>query len=45
MQTLNKLLRLHLEREPLETPIENPERTKHENDYGYTYYETNIRER
>jgi hypothetical protein len=31
--------------EPLETPIENPERTKHENDYGYTYYETNIRER
>jgi hypothetical protein len=32
-------------REPLETPIENPEKTKHENDYGYTYYETNIRER
>jgi hypothetical protein len=31
--------------EPLETPIENPERTKHENDYGYTYYETNIREK
>jgi hypothetical protein len=31
--------------EPLETPIENPEKTKHETDYGYTYYETNIRER
>jgi hypothetical protein len=24
--------------EPLETPIENPERTKHTNNWGYTYY-------
>ena len=31
--------------EPLETPIENPERTKHETSYGYTYYNTRIRER
>jgi hypothetical protein len=31
--------------EPLETPIENPEKTKHETDYGYTYYETTITER
>ena len=31
--------------EPLETPIENPERTKHETNWGYTYYNTKIRER
>jgi hypothetical protein len=31
--------------EPLETPIENPERTKHETSYGYTYYNTRIREK
>ena len=31
--------------EPLETPIENPERTKHETSWGYTYYDTRIRER
>ena len=31
--------------EPLETPIENPERTKHTNNWGYTYYNTKIRER
>jgi hypothetical protein len=45
MQTLNKFIAIAPRTEPLETPIENPERTKHENDYGYTYYETNIRER
>jgi hypothetical protein len=45
INTFNKSLRLRQDYEPLETPIENPERTKHENDYGYTYYETNIRER
>ena len=32
-------------REPLETPIENPERTKHETSWGHTYYDTRIRER
>ena len=31
--------------EPLETPIENPERTKHTTNWGYTYYNTRIRER
>ena len=31
--------------EPLETPIENPERTKHETSWGYTYYDTKIREK
>ena len=31
--------------EPLETPIENPERTQHTTQWGYTYYNTKIRER
>jgi len=31
--------------EPLETPIENPERTKHTTNWGYTYYDTKIREK
>ena len=31
--------------EPLETPIENPERTKHTTNWGYTYYNTKIREK
>jgi hypothetical protein len=44
INTFNKSLRLHLE-EPLETPIENPERTKHTNNWGYTYYNTKIKER
>jgi hypothetical protein len=42
---IEQIIAIAPRREPLETPIENPERTKHENDYGYTYYETNIRER
>ena len=32
-------------REPLETPIEDPERTKHETNWGHTYYNTRIREK
>jgi hypothetical protein len=31
--------------EPLETPIENPERTKVTTSYGYTYYNNRITER
>ena len=31
--------------EPLETPIEDPERTKHETNWGHTYYNTRIREK
>jgi hypothetical protein len=31
--------------EPLETPINDPERTKHTTQWGYTYYDTKIRER
>ena len=31
--------------EPLETPIEDPEKTKHTTSWGHTYYNTRIRER
>jgi YHS domain-containing protein len=31
--------------EPLETPINDPERTKHTTQWGYTYYNTKIEER
>ena len=31
--------------EPLETPINDPEKTKHTTSWGYTYYNTKIRER
>ena len=31
--------------EPLETPIEDPEKTKHTTQWGYTYYNTKIREK
>ena len=30
---------------PLETPIGDPVKTKHETSYGYTYYNTVIKER
>ena len=31
--------------EPLETPINDPERTKHTTQWGYSYYNTRITER
>ena len=31
--------------EPLETPINDPERTKHTTQWGYNYYNTKITER
>ena len=31
--------------EPLETPINDPERTKHTTEWGYNYYDTRITER
>ena len=31
--------------EPLETPINDPERTKHTTQWGYNYYDTRITER
>ena len=31
--------------EPLETPINDPERTKHTTEWGYSYYNTRIEER
>ena len=39
-----EFIRLHPRTEALETPIENPERTKHTTSYGYTYYNTKITE-
>ena len=35
-------IRLHPRTEALETPIKNPERTKHESSYGYNWYDTKI---
>ena len=35
-------IRLHPRTEALETPIKNPERTKHESSYGYNWYNTKI---
>jgi hypothetical protein len=32
MQYIEQIIAIAPRREPLETPIENPERTKHEND-------------
>ena len=31
--------------EPLETPIDDPVKTKHETNYGHTYYDTVIKEK
>ena len=31
--------------EPLETPINDPERTKHTTEWGYSYYNTSITEK
>jgi hypothetical protein len=42
MQTLNKLLRLHLDCEPLETPIDRVEKKLNmKTDYGYTFMDRN----
>ena len=46
----NDFANTHIERivaiaprhEPLETPIEDPTKTKHETGYGHTYYNTTI---
>ena len=35
-------IRLHPRTEALETPIKNPERTKHESSYGYNWYDTKV---
>ena len=35
-------IRLHPRTECLETPIHDPERTKHESSYGYNWYDTKI---
>ena len=35
-------VRLHPRTEALETPIHDPQRTKHESGYGYNWYDTKI---
>ena len=42
---IEQIIAIAPRREPLETPIENPEKTKHTNSWGHTYYNTKIRER
>ena len=50
---LMDFMRTHIQRivaldprtEPLETPIDDPVKTKHETGYGRTYYDTVIKER
>jgi hypothetical protein len=42
---IEQVINIAPRREPLETPIENPERTKHTNNWSYTYYNTKIKER
>jgi len=40
-----QIIRIAPRHEPLETPIEDPKKTKHETGYGRTYYDTEIKER
>jgi len=42
---IEQIIAIAPRREPLETPIENPERTKVTTSYGYTYYNNRITER
>ena len=42
---IEQIIAIAPRREPLETPIENPEKTKHTTSWGHTYYDTRIRER
>ena len=38
-----QIIRIAPRTEPLETPIEDPKREKHETHYGHTYYDTTIK--
>jgi len=42
---IEQIIAIAPRREPLETPIENPERTKHTTSWGHTYSDIRIRER
>ena len=39
---IDQILAIAPRTEALETPIKNPERTKHESSYGYNWYDTKI---
>ena len=39
---VNEIVAIAPRTECLETPIKNPERTKHESSYGYNWYDTKI---
>ena len=42
---IDRIVAIAPRNEPLETPIEDPVKTKHETHYGHTYYDTTIKER
>jgi len=42
---VEQIIRIAPRLEPLETPIEDLEKTKHTTSWGHTYYNTRIRER
>ena len=42
---VEQVIRIAPRTEPLETPIEDPKREKHETGYGHAYYNTTIKER
>jgi hypothetical protein len=42
---IQRIVALDPRTEPLETPIDDPVKTKHETGYGRTYYDTVIKER
>ena len=42
---IERIIALAPRTEPLETPINDPVKTKHETSYGHTYYNTTIKER
>jgi len=42
---INRIVAIAPRHTPLETPIDDPVKTKHETDWGHTYYTVPIKER
>ena len=42
---IERIVALAPRTEPLETPIDDPKKTKHETNYGHTYYDIEIKEK
>ena len=42
---MQRIVALAPRTEPLETPIDDPVKTKHETNYGHTYYDVPIKEK